>query len=257
MRTMRLKLLASMLALAAMSPPVMAAEKILLVSTNVAEFNGLSSGTFLMEIAIPYDRFRRAGYEVDVVTPRGGKAAFYKSGREPAPVSTIEADPEFQTEMSYSLSPAQVRARDYVAVLIPGGYAQFTDVLHSKAIADLVSRIYRRGGVLAGVGHGTAMFVNLKLADGTPLVAGKRLTAFPWWTETRSMEQSSFGKALPFNMEEALEKLGAQVQHVPEADSKSLPVVIDEANRIATGPYASNAGVTADAVLALLGKAPR
>lgn len=231
---------------------VQAGERVLMVATNVAEFNGKPNGTFLMEIAIPFDRLRRAGFQVDVLTPKGGEAAWYKSGREPAGVPAIEADPAFQAAMGNSLSPAQAKATDYAAVLYPGGYAQFTDVLPNAEIAALVSAIHGRGGILGGVGHGTAMFVKLTAPDGRPLVAGKRMTAFPWWTEQGYMPQSGYGAALPFNMETELAGLGARFQGVPVGDREALSLVVDEANRVVTGPYAFNADVVADAMIRLL-----
>ncbi|MBO9574073.1 MAG: hypothetical protein J7497_17935, partial [Chitinophagaceae bacterium] len=52
-------------------------KKVLIISTNVDSLQGDANGTFLMEIAYPLLEFAKAGIEVEVLTPNGGKAAIY------------------------------------------------------------------------------------------------------------------------------------------------------------------------------------
>ena len=53
------------------------AKKILIVATNVDLLGKNENGTFLIEIAYPFQYFIDNGYDVDITTPKGGQVALY------------------------------------------------------------------------------------------------------------------------------------------------------------------------------------
>ncbi len=108
-----------------------------------------------MELWYPVYRFREAGAQVTIVGPGSGKTFTSKVGY---PV-TVDAD------------VAGVRASDFDAVIIPGGYAP-DYMRRSKAMVDFVRSAAAAGKVVGAVCHAGWMLCS---AD---LVRGKRATSF-------------------------------------------------------------------------------
>lgn len=228
--------------------------KILIVSTNRDTVGNHASGTFLKEIAYPFEYFSNQGYEVDIVTPKGGNAAIYHSGETPAELDQIRKSERFINKTRNTLTPAEVDANTYVAVFYPGGHGQYFDVVEDERIARITAMIYERGGVLATAGHGAASLINIQLSNSKYLVDGKRMTCFPHWAELAYMNISDYGKLLAFDMEEVLRRRGANLV-VCTRETRSTPEytrIVDEKNRIVTGAFANSAGWVAEQTIVLL-----
>lgn len=215
--------------------------KMLFVSTNVPKVGDSVSGTFLMEIALPFQYLTDAGIEVDVVTPKGGKAEIYHAGEEQERLNQIKSSAVYIAKTEHSLAPRDVAVEDYSGVYYPGGHAQFWDVVDDPAIASITAQIHERGGVVGTAGHGAASLVNVRLSNGNYLVAGKRMTAFPWWAEKKFMPVSNYGALLPFDMEKLLQERGAVLTVPDEANRRdeSKTLIIDEPGRLVTGTWAT------------------
>ena len=54
---------------------------------------------------------------------------------------------------------------------------ELTDLVEEAVLTEF-DRITERGGVLGAICHGPAGLVNMRLSDGSFLVAGKRVSAF-------------------------------------------------------------------------------
>lgn len=215
--------------------------KMLIVSTNVGKVGESVSGTFLMEIALPFKYFTDVGFDVDIVTPKGGKAEIYHAGEEDQLLNEIKGSALFVAKSSNSLAPRQVRSADYLGIYYPGGHGQFWDVVGDKRIAAIAASIHQRGGVIGAAGHGMASLTNVRRKDGRYFVENKRMTAFPWWAEQKYMTVSNHGALLPFDMEAVLRQRRATLV-VPAEDTrrdKSLTLIVDEHNRLVTGTWAT------------------
>ncbi|MBL0742344.1 type 1 glutamine amidotransferase domain-containing protein [Chryseolinea lacunae] len=217
--------------------------KILIVSTNVDSVGNHVSGTFLKEIAYPFKYFIDKGYAVDVLTPKGGKAAIYDNGNVPDDLQQIQKSEAFSTKINATLSPVQVNVKDYVAIFYPGGHGQYFDVMNDERISVIAAKIYENGGVVGTAGHGAASLINVQLSNGSYLVAGKTMTCFPHWAELKFMNISNYGKLLPFDMEDVLARRGAilNVCSAENRDNNSLTLVADAKNKIVTGAFANSA----------------
>lgn len=225
-----------------MSYAAIAQSKILIVSTNRDSVGRDASGTYLKEIANPFRHFRQAGLEVDVVTPKGGKAAIYGSVTDD--LKDIVNDSVYINKVMNTLSPDQVRYKEYAAVFYPGGHGQYFDVASDERIAALTARIYENKGIIGTAGHGVASLINVQLKNGEYLVKGKTMTCFPTWAENAWMNISGYGKYLPFDMQEVLARRGANLIVSPSKETykeKSLTMIVDKDNRIITGAFAFNA----------------
>lgn len=253
----RRQVLAASLAVMASSATLAGASprhRVLLVATNVGAVGERTSGTFLMEIALPFARLRTLGYDVDVVSPRGGPAAVYHSGEVWPELVAARDDPAFVSKTAETLAAASVQGSRYRAMLYPGGHGQFWDVVDNADIAAAASRIHRDGGVIATVGHGAASLVNIRTSDGRYLVSGKRMTCFPTWAEKTWMEVSDFGRWLPFDMEAVLRARGADLVVCTRETMRdpSVTLLTDTRNRLVTGAFATSALAVADRLHALL-----
>ena len=129
-----------------------AQNKILIVSTNKDSVGRDASGSYVKEIANPFRHFKQAGLEIDVVTPKGGKAAIY--GSVTSDLQDIVNDSLYINKVMNTLTPDQVRYKDYAAVFYPGGHGQYFDVVSDERIAALTATIYENKGVIGTAGHG-------------------------------------------------------------------------------------------------------
>lgn len=229
-------------------------KRILIVSTNRDSVGTNRSGTFLKEIAYPFQYFVEQGFTVDIVTPGGGKAALYHVGELAAELDAIEKSPIFRKKTSETLTPYEIDANRYVAVFYPGGHGQYFDVIGDERIAAITASVYERGGIIGTAGHGAASLVDIRLNNCRYLVEGKRMTCFPYWAELKWMNISNYGKLLAFDMEKILRRRGAElVVATPEtASDTALTLVVDADNRIVTGSFASSAQWVAEQMVTLI-----
>lgn len=228
--------------------------KILIVSTNIDSVGTSRSGTFLREIAYPFKYFTDQGYQVDIVTPKGGKAAIYQRPKEADDLIQIQNSELFVSKISASLAPDQVNPNDYAAVFYPGGHGQYFDVVNNERIAKITAAIYEKGGVVGTAGHGAASLVNVQLSNCTYLVENKSMTCFPLWAEKKFMDISNYGKLLAFDMQEVLARRGAKLSvcTFETYSNKELNQIVDAKNRIVTGAFANSAQWVAEQVLVLI-----
>lgn len=233
-----------------------ASKKILIVGSNVAEYNHQVNGTYLMEIAIPFRLLTQQGFEVDVVTPQGGKTAIYHKGDTVKILKDILADASFVQKTAASLRPDQVVPANYQAIIFPGGYGHFVDIIDNREILAIAARIYESGGVMASLGHGTADLLNIRLSNGEYFVKGKTLTCFPTWAEKEFMKEADYGKLLPVDMQAELTKRGAFV-HVCTKENRGGSgdvTVTDKEHRLVTASFADGGEYIAHGILELLKK---
>ena len=109
------------------------------------------------ELTEPLKAMKEAGAQVFVVG--SGSQPSYRGKRGKATIKVdIDAD--------------KVRAEDFDAIIIPGGYAPDKMRLHQPMI-DLVKRVHDLGKVVAAICHGPQLLIS---AD---VVRGRRVTSWP------------------------------------------------------------------------------
>lgn len=228
--------------------------KVLIVATNVDSVGNNISGSFLMEIAYPFQYFVDNGFDVDIVTPKGGKVAIYDNGKVKDDLKKIRESKLFTSKTATSLSPGNVDTKNYAAIFYPGGHGQYFDVINDERISAIAARIYENGGALGTAGHGAASLINIQLSGGKYLVDGKKITCFPHWAEKKFMNISNYGKLLPFDMQEVLARRGANLIVCTEATRPNTEFthVEDTKARIVTGAFATSAPWVAERMVILL-----
>ncbi|MBO0732560.1 MAG: type 1 glutamine amidotransferase domain-containing protein [Acidimicrobiaceae bacterium] len=182
--------------------------------------SGKPTGWLLSEAAVPWDIFTDAGLEIDFVSPAGGKAPMTGDKTAPESAPFLEAYGEDGPD---TVTPDDVSAEDYEAIFYVGGHGAMYDFADNQKLAEISSTIWERGGIVSAVCHGPAGLLNVKLGDGTPLIQGRHVSAWP-------DDQESAAQYLPFMLQSALESRGAVHEGAPRGESK---VVVDD--RLITG----------------------
>jgi putative intracellular protease/amidase len=112
-------------------------------------------------------------------------------------------------------------------------------------LAKIAAQIYESQGVVSAVCHGPAALVNVKLSDGSYLVANKKINAFT------NEEEVAVGleKVVPFLLETTLIERGAKFE---KSGLWQKHVVADQ--RVVTGQNPQSAQGVGEATLAELNK---
>ncbi len=196
---------------------------------------GKPTGFYAPEAAHPWAELHLAGFQVDFVSPKGGKAPMEGGELDDAVLRSFLADAEVPGKLAATARPEEIDPADYAAILFVGGHGTMWDFPDDAGLARIALAIHAAGGVVGAVCHGPAALVNLKLADGRYLVAGKRVAAF-----TDDEERATgLADVVPFLLASRLAQRGAT--HVP-APNWQANVIVD--GRLVTGQNpASAAGV--------------
>ena len=218
------------------------AKKVLIVVSNqihMGDAEQHDARNNLWEVAPPFHVFLAHDFEVDFVSPNGGKVEFMM---DPLGISQYAIKYEgFLDRANASLRPSQVNASDYWGVYVGGGYGTLFDVANNELMQGIFRDIYEQGGIVGSAGHGAGAFANVQLKSGEFLVKGKRIAGFPDETETVK-SWAKQGTLLPFLVEAQLNKRGAKAQNKQTLSDKHQ-VVIDK--RIVTTMFLPSAALVA------------
>lgn len=227
-----------------------AAPKVLLVVSSEGREAGKTRPGFEMdEFAKAWLILRANGLVVEVASPAGGAPEADRYNPEDEPFQRLKADDQAIAALQRTRRTQDVQVGEHVAVLVIGGKGAMFDLPRDAALQRLLSAHFEAGGVLAAVCHGPAALVPLRRADGSPLVAGRRLTGFT------DEEEATFGKRwikeFPFLLETRLRELGADWQEAPLMMPK---LVVD--GRLITGQNPFSTVQVTEAIVRALGRTP-
>jgi len=221
----------------------MSVKHVLFILTNAAEIgpNKRATGYFFPEVAHPYDVFDHAGIAVEYASPLGGAIPQDGyDGNDPSQVAFRNSAGIRRLNRSRKL--AEVDVLDYDAIFFPGGLGPMVDIAQDPDVKRAVARAWEGGKIVAAVCHGPAAFLGVRLEDGTPLVAGRKLTGFS------NAEEAGYAQAdVPFNLETALVAEGAEYA---AADVWQEKVVVD--GRLMTGQNPASGGPLAKEIVKAL-----
>jgi len=246
-----LRLLGALLFTAAVpSAHAAAPDKVLIVVSGEGRDQGKTRpGYEFDELSQAWLIFKANGLEVDVASPQGGAVEPDNYNAQEPFNAALLADAGAMRTLASTRSTREVKSADYAAIYVVGGKGAMFDLPRDTALASLLADAYTRGAVIGAVCHGPAALVDVTLADGRSLVAGKAMTGFTLEEET--VFGKRWAKEFPWQLEDALRARGAQWQEAPLMMPK---VVVD--GRLVTGqnPY-STPGV-AEAIVRALGREP-
>ncbi|MBT1706515.1 type 1 glutamine amidotransferase domain-containing protein, partial [Chryseosolibacter indicus] len=185
-------------------------KKILFVVTSHDKkgSTGEPTGYYLGEVSHPWEVLHEAGYEIDFVSPKGGKAPVDGFNLEDAVNQKFWNDKIYRDKVEHTLKPSDVNPSEYVAIFYAGGHGAMWDFADNEKLAEIAKVIYESNGVVGAVCHGPAGLVNIKLSNGKYLVDGKKINAFT------NEEEIAVGleKVVPFALETKLIDRGAKFE---------------------------------------------
>ena len=217
--------------------------KALIVVTSHSELGhtGKKTGYYLPEVTHPFFELTKAGFQVEIASPKGGKAPLDERSLDLSDENNKKfiENPEFARLLDQTLPLSKVQPDQYSAILFAGGHGTMWDFPDSQEVQRLGSAIYEQGGVVAAVCHGPAALVNIRLSDGRFLIAGKHVTGF-----TNAEEDAAeLTSVVPFALETRMVERGALFEKAGLWESK---VVTD--GRLVTGQNPASAAGVGEAV---------
>ena len=148
---------------------------------------GYPTGYWISELSHPYLALVRAGYAVDVASPKGGAAPLdawsdprSESAQNPDDfVSTgFLTNPTTKALVEDTAKLSDVDPADYDAVFFVGGYGGAYDLADDPDVQRVTRAVWEADGVVGAICHGAPALVGVTLSDGSPLIEGRRLTGF-------------------------------------------------------------------------------
>jgi putative intracellular protease/amidase len=204
---------------------------------------GRATGFYVSEAAHPWLALTEAGHTVDLISVAGGRPP--TDGLDPGdPVQRrFLDDPAVREALGRTPAAADVDPARYDAVVFAGGHGTMWDFPGSVALQRITRDVWERGGVVAAVCHGPAALVDVRLSDGTFLVAGRRMAAFT------DAEEKAVGldAVVPFLLSSTLAERGAHLEAAPDFQAR---VVVD--GRLVTGQNPASAPGLAEALVTAL-----
>lgn len=219
-------------------------KKIAIVVTNHTRMGktGEKTGWHCSEVSHPLDVFRESGFEVTFVSPEGGKTK-----PDPATIDTDDAHNAALLEntsameaLNNTLHPSTIDPQDYDAIFLAGGHGTMWDFPESRPLQSLIKNMAEAGRVIAGVCHGPAALMNVKLSDGSYLIEGKDFACFTNQEEKLVQRDA----VVPFLLASKLEARGGK-HHAGDPFEKQVIV----SGKLVTGQNPASAQGVAEEVV--------
>lgn len=222
-------------------------KKILFVVTSHDKkgSTGEDTGYYLGEVSHPWEVLHKAGYEIDFVSPKGGTPPVDGFDLKDPINKEFWENKEYKNKIDHSFEPSQVNPDLYSAIFYAGGHGAMWDFADHTELADIASKVYENGGIVAAVCHGPAGLVNIKLNNGKYLVDGKKINAFTNEEEA----EVKLTNVVPFLLENKLKERGAKFE---KSGLWQNHVVTDQ--RVITGQNPQSAKSVGEAILKELNK---
>ncbi len=222
-------------------------KKILFVVTSHDKkgSTGEDTGYYLGEVSHPWEVLHKAGYEIDFVSPKGGTPPVDGFDLKDPVNKEFWENKGYKDKIDHSMTPSQVNPKEYSTIFYAGGHGAMWDFADNKELADIASKIYENGGIVAAVCHGPAGLVNIKLNNGKYLVEGKKINAFTNEEES----EVKLTNVVPFLLEDKLKERGAKFE---KSGLWQNHVVTDQ--RVITGQNPQSAKSVGEAIVKELKK---
>jgi len=179
-----------------------------LTSHNQLGDTGNKTGFWVEEFANPYYTLLDKGAAVTLATPKGGAAPIDPSSASPDAATEATArfdkDATAQGLIANTKILADINPDDFDAVFYPGGHGPLWDLANDATSIALIEKFNSQEKPIAFVCHAPAALKDVKNADGTPLVKGKKVTGFTN-TEEAAVQLTDI---VPFLVEDMLIKNG-------------------------------------------------
>lgn len=155
-------------------------KKILFVVTSHDRLGNTNNptGYYLSEVSHPWSVLISAGYEIDFVSPKGGKAPAEAVDLTDEINKAFWENSVYRFKIEHTLNPQEVNPVEYIAVFYAGGHGVMWDYPNNLDLGRIAQTIYENGGVVSAVCHAPAALLNVKLSNGELLIKGRKINSF-------------------------------------------------------------------------------
>jgi putative intracellular protease/amidase len=198
-------------------------KRVLLVVANPTTSTtlGWPVGFWAAEATHPYYELTERGVELTIASPEGGKVTFdaYSDPRDESRWASEDLitmgfvnTPECMALLEDTPKLADLDWESYDALMVAGGQAPMFTFRDNADLKRAIADFYEAEKPVAAYCHGTAALVDVTLADGSFLVAGKTVTGF-------ANVEEDYGDAfvgqriMPWRVEDTLRERGANYIH--------------------------------------------
>lgn len=220
--------------------------KVLIVLTSHDELGdtGRKTGFWLEELAAPYYKFKDAGAEIVLASPKGGQPPLDPKSNEPSfqteDTRRFEADLQASAQLARTVRLDSVEQADFDTVFYPGGHGPLWDLAEDKDSVALIESFFAAGKPVALVCHAPGALRHVQTPEGLPLVQGRNVTGFSN-TEEAAVELTD---VVPFLVEDELKAKGGVYSKGPDW----APYVVSDGLLI-TGQNPASSAATAEQLL--------
>ncbi len=232
-------------------------KRVLIVVANpTTDPHGWPVGFWAAELTHPYNELTERGVEVTIASPDGGKVQVdsLSDPRDPSRWSAGDLismgflnTPELVQLLENTPSIGSLDLDSFDALMVAGGQSPMFTYPGHQGLADAIRRFYEAEKPVAVYCHGVAALVDLKLSDGSYLVAGKAVTGFSDIEEDYS-NQAAGVEVMPWRLEPALKERGAN--YVSAGLFKAFAI---RDGRLVTGQQQYSGRKVAQEVIQMLG----
>jgi putative intracellular protease/amidase len=233
---------------------------ILMIVANpgTSSTTGWPVGFWWAELTHPYWTFTEAGYDVEIVSPKGGDLVADgfsdpedASGYSAADILSLgfKTSAKHANLLKGTRSIAELDPSAYDAIFVAGGQSPMVTMIDDTALHAFVAKTYEAGKIVAVVCHGTCILLKTRLSNGDLLVKGKTWTGFAN-TEEAFADAWAGQKIQPFWIEDEAKKL----EHTNFiVNGMFKPFAIRDGNLI-TGQQQFSGAAAAELVVQTLGR---
>ncbi len=235
------------------------AKKILCVVANpsISTTLGWPVGFWASELTHAWYEFTEARYEVTIASPTGGKVEIdaLSDPSDPSGYSAHDllslgflASPSHAALLADTPAIGALDAAGFDALYIAGGQSPMFTFRGDAALQKLIQTFYEEGKVTAVVCHGTAALLDVRLSDGSLLIAGRHMTGFAN-SEENFADQAVGRTVMPYRIEDEARRAGANFVTAPAF----RPHAVRDGHLI-TGQQQYSGRAAAELVLQALGR---
>ncbi|SIS03755.1 Putative intracellular protease/amidase [Peribacillus simplex] len=167
------------------------------------EVNNYETGWWAEELFAPLQILEKAGHQIDLASPLGGKPVLDKNSiiKEYDPNGTYKVLYETgRADQTMKLS--DVNPNEYDGVFIVGGHGAMYDLAKNEDLHTILNTVYDNGNIVSAVCHGPAPFIYTKRPNGQSIIAGLEVTGYPNAGEPEGLEN-----ILPYSLEDEMSKI--------------------------------------------------
>jgi putative intracellular protease/amidase len=226
--------------------------KILAVVTSVDKMGeDKSTGYEHTELARAYWVFTANGFDVDIASPKGGKAPVVIDGEDMGAYDyAFLNDDMIKQKVENTIALVDVNPSDYEAVYFVGGKGTMFDFPDNPYVQNIAKTLYQNNKVVSAVCHGPAALVNVELDNGKMLLSNKKVSGFTNDEELFLIPDAK--QVFPFLLEDKLIAQGAKFQ----AGATYLEKVTQD-GKLITGQNPWSVWALAEKVVAEIGYEPK